>query len=82
MTYDLEQLGKKSNSKLKTSTKKGVYIIKELVCKDLNPDLETYTKEDDFRLNSERKILQDKRSSQLNYSPNKYLKKDVSTRAA
>lgn len=82
MTYDLEKLGMHSASKLNLlSTKKGVYIIKELVCKDLPDDIDAYQKEEDFRVNSERKILQEKRSSQLT-SPNKYLKKDLSTRAA
>ena len=50
------------------NTKKGVYIIKELVCKDL-PDNLDEPQEDHFKVSSERKVLTEKRGSKLGHSP-------------
>lgn len=57
LSYDLDQLSMGSPTKLNSSTKKGVFIIKELVCKDLPEDIELLRVDEDFRINSERKVI-------------------------
>ena len=57
LSYDLDQLSMGSPTKLNSSTKKGVFIIKELVCKELPEDIELLRVDEDFRINSERKVI-------------------------
>ena len=50
---------------MNSNTKKGVYIIKELVCKDLPEEFEEGQQVEVFKVNSERKVLTEKRGSKL-----------------